>query len=262
MSTDIAEVETIRAEVAPVVERAASMVIVTPNDYAAAGEVCKSVNRMIRVVGERFDPAVDQAYQAHRAATALRASFLDPLKSAKKIISDKQLVWSREQEAIRLKEQARLQAEADERARKEREKAEAAARLQREREAQAQRDAEEARKRAAAATNEAERRKAQAEAERRQAEANAAAAKAEAREEAAAAVVAPVVTVASTAPVVKGQSIRKTWKAVVVDAALVPREWLVVNDQALQAFAKATKGACPVAGVTFIEETGLSSSSK
>jgi hypothetical protein len=47
--------------------------------------------------------------------------------------------------------------------------------------------------------------------------------------DAAAVAPAPVITVASVAPVVKGQSLRKTWRAVVVDAAQVPREWLVVN---------------------------------
>lgn len=86
--------------------------------------------------------------------------------------------------------------------------------------------------------------------------------KAEALREQAAAIVAPVVTVATAAPVIKGQSIRKTWRAVVVDAAKVPREWLIVNDQALQAFARSTKGAVPVAGVEFKEEIGLASSSR
>jgi hypothetical protein len=84
----------------------------------------------------------------------------------------------------------------------------------------------------------------------------------EARLEQAAAVIAPVVTVAAVTPVIAGQSVRKTWKARVVNQALVPREWLVVNEKALDAFAKATKGAVPVAGVEMYEETGLASSSK
>lgn len=84
----------------------------------------------------------------------------------------------------------------------------------------------------------------------------------EQRMEQAAAVVAPVVEVASVRPVVTGQSIRKTWRARVVDAKAVPREWLVVNDTALQAFARSTKGAVPVAGVEFFEEASLASASR
>ena len=71
------------------------------------------------------------------------------------------------------------------------------------------------------------------------------------------AVVAPVVTLAPVAPRVEGVQTRKTWKARVVDAALVPREFLTVNQAALDAFAKAVKGATPVAGVEFYEDATL-----
>jgi hypothetical protein len=73
----------------------------------------------------------------------------------------------------------------------------------------------------------------------------------------AAAVVAPVVTVAPMAEKQKGESTRKIWKARVVDAAKVPRQWLMVNEKALDAYAKATKGVSPVSGVEFYEESQL-----
>jgi len=84
----------------------------------------------------------------------------------------------------------------------------------------------------------------------------------EQRMEQAASVIAPVVTVASVAPVVSGQSIRKTWTAKVVDVSLVPREWMVVNEKALDSFAKATKGAVKVPGVEFVEVASLASSGR
>lgn len=118
---------------------------------------------------------------------------------------------------------------------------------------------EEQRKLQAAADDKARR-------EREALEKKAAAMKTEAKrqeyQEAAAAVVAPVVEVAKVTPAVAGQSIKKTWRAVVVDAGKVPREWLVVNEPALQAFARSTKGAVPVAGVEMYEESSLSSGSK
>lgn len=79
------------------------------------------------------------------------------------------------------------------------------------------------------------------------------------RLEMAAAVVSPVVTVASAAPVIAGQSIRKTYKANVIDVDAVPREWMVVNLDALNAFARSTKGAVKVAGVEFVEVESLAS---
>jgi hypothetical protein len=83
--------------------------------------------------------------------------------------------------------------------------------------------------------------------------------KQEAYREQAAMVQAPVVMVATAAPVVKGQSVRKKWRARVVDAAKVPRAWLIVNDPALQAFAANTKGSVPVEGVEFWEDSVLAS---
>lgn len=84
----------------------------------------------------------------------------------------------------------------------------------------------------------------------------------EQRMEQAASVIAPVVQVASVAPVVSGQSVRKTWTAKVVDSELVPREWMVVNQSALDAFARSTKGAVKVPGVEFVESMSLASSGR
>lgn len=79
----------------------------------------------------------------------------------------------------------------------------------------------------------------------------------ERRLEQAAQVIAPMIQVATAVPVIAGQSVVKRWKAVVVNVDLVPREYMVVNDTALQALARATKGAVKVAGVQFVEEVGF-----
>lgn len=54
-----------------------------------------------------------------------------------------------------------------------------------------------------------------------------------------------------------GERTRKTWKARVINESLVPREFLIVNEAALDAFARTTKGATNVAGVEFYEESIL-----
>jgi len=81
--------------------------------------------------------------------------------------------------------------------------------------------------------------------------------KREALIEQAAMVIAPVIQVALAAPKVQGVSTRKTWKAEVIDVALVPREFMTVNQVALDAYARATKGAMQVAGVRFFEQESM-----
>lgn len=75
------------------------------------------------------------------------------------------------------------------------------------------------------------------------------------RMEQAAEIVAPVVVIAPVAQKVQGESAVKVWKARVVNAALVPREWLIVDEQQLGAFARATKGTKAISGVEFYAET-------
>ena len=262
MSSELVRVEEIQREVAPVLQRAGALQIVTPADYAGAADFLKTVKVAEKRVVDFFAPMVAANLAATRATNTAKANVLDPLVAAEATIKQKALAWSQEQERIRRAEEDRLNAIEQERARKEREKAEAAARLLREKELATQREADAARQRAAQAKNAADRERLQREAEARQKEATAAAAKAEAKEEAAASVVANAVTVASVAPEIRGQSIRVTWKARVVDAAKVPREWLVVNQQALDAFARSTRGAVAVAGVEMYSENVLASTSK
>lgn len=126
----------------------------------------------------------------------------------------------------------------------------------------------------------AEQRRLQAEAderarrEREALERKAASMKTEAKQEeyreAAASVQAPVVQVATVAPVVKGQSIRKAWKARLDSLSVltgipegdVRLSFVTFDQSAANRFAAATKGAVGVAGVTFYEEALLASRSR
>ena len=59
-------------------------------------------------------------------------------------------------------------------------------------------------------------------------------------------------------PKSKGTAMRELWSAVVVDPSLVPREYLIVNQKALDALARATKGSVTIPGVKF-EKTFVNS---
>ena len=70
------------------------------------------------------------------------------------------------------------------------------------------------------------------------------------------AIVAAPVAVAAPAEYkmpVGGGNTRMAWKARVVNADLVPREYMVIDMPAIQAVAKATKGKAVIPGVEFVE---------
>jgi hypothetical protein len=227
MSDD--SVQVIRADVATVAERAASVTVATPEQYQGAGDFLKAIKAAQKRVGDFFGPMKTRAHAAWKAITEQETETLLPLKDAEAVLKQKMVRYATEQERIRAAEQARLQAEADEAARRERE------RLEKE----------------AAKLKTPEKR--------------------EERLAAAAAIVAPVVNVASTTPDIKGQGLRKTWKARVVDrkaaatAMLAWPDWtayLTINEAELNRFAARTKGAVQVAGVEMYDETTLASASK
>jgi len=272
METELIKVDELRAEVAPVVQRATDMVIVTPADYTIAAENLKDNKRLQAKADEMFI-APWRKTKADAVANMKKWDdlLIKPLERAEHILKDKQLAWTKETERVRKAEEDRLNAIEQERTRKEREKQEAAARLQREKEAQAQREADEARRKAANAKNLADRERLQREAAARQKEASAAAAKAQAKEEAAANVQANTVTVASIAPKIKGQSIRKTWKARIIDpkaavmALMQFPDWpayIEIDQVQLDKFAARTRGAVKMAGVKMYEDSTLASTSK
>lgn len=92
--------------------RAAAIVIQSPEDYAQAGEFGVTIQTQIRAFEEKFEPTVAAALKAHREATSLRNSVVDPLKKAKTIIADKMSGWNREQrEKARREEAERIAAQ-------------------------------------------------------------------------------------------------------------------------------------------------------
>jgi len=67
--------------------------------------------------------------------------------------------------------------------------------------------------------------------------------------------IATPITVGITAP--KGSSTRQIWKATVIDAALVPYQFKIVNEKALNAYAAAMKESAVVPGVRFYAEESV-----
>ena len=235
---------------------AKDLAVETSDDFAEAGERLKEIKSAAKRVADFFRPMKQRADETKKAILDAEKKLALPLAEAEVLTKAAMLEYQRAEEEKRLAEQRRLQAEADERARRERERIEQAAAKQRAIEAEARAKAEAARL-AAEQASAAERKKLLAEAEAADRKAAAAVAKQEMQAGAVAAVVAPVVQVPSAAPKVAGINTKKIWKARVVDANLVPREFLIVNQAALDAFARGLKEGARVPGVEFYCETTM-----
>lgn len=240
---------------------ARSLSIVTPVQYAEAGDQLKTIKAVAKRVEDFFGPMKRNAAATHKAICARENELLKPLGDAEKLAKAAMVTYTRAEEEKRIAEQRRLQAIADEAAMRERQKAEAEAARQRQLEAEARAKAEAARK-AAEEASAAERKKLLAAAAAADRKAEAASIKAEAQVETAAAVMAPVVQIASRTEKVAGLSTRKAWKFRVVNPLLVPREFLIIDEQRLQKYAAAMKEQAQVAGVEFYTDDILSARGK
>lgn len=217
--TEIVEVTPeLKGNVSKVEAWAGALVIKTPAEYSVALQTVQRIKAIRFNVVDFFKLSKDSAYAAWKAIVANEKSFTDKLDAAEKTAKRVLLAYQEAEEAKRIAEERRLQAIADEKARKERERIEA--------------QAEKAR---AAGKEE----------------------KAEALQEKAEAV-APAAVVVESRIQDTAQSVKRTWKARIIDANAVPREWCIPDEKALDAFANSTKGMKPVAGVEFFEEKSLS----
>lgn len=179
---------------------------------------------------------------------------LDKLSNADHILESGRLTYSREQEKLR--------AETEEKLRRAAEAEEAKKRAIKEAQEAKWRAEEEAKRKEAArleaiaanAKNEKARKAAEEAAAKARAEAEKAAKLAEERREQAAnvQVVAPVL--ASTVTKSNGIGASKNWKFRIINSALVPREYLIVDDKKLGALARGTQGTVRVIGVEFYFE--------
>jgi hypothetical protein len=247
----------VKTDIERLAEWSKNIVVTNPTQRATVYEATKGVKTRKAQVLEFYKDMKTKARAAWQGIVDKEKSYTDILDTFEAAAKRAILKYDTEEEQKRIAEQRRLQAIADEKARVEREKAEAEARRQRAIEEEARQKAEAARRAAEQASAE-ERARLLKEAEAAERKAAAANAKAETKTELAAAVVAPVVEIAPTVEKQKGETTKTTWKARIINAALVPREYCVPNEKELDAIAKATKGSKQIPGVEFYPEQTLS----
>lgn len=202
-------------EVMDVEAQARAVKITDAASYVAAGELWKAIKALRKKVDETFGPIISAAFRAHKAAVAKRNEMDNPLMAAEKIVKSAMSIWDYEQERLRKEEQARL--------------------------------AEIARK------EEEERRLLEAIAAEEEAKAMGAT-KEEAAQEAAAIMEEPVYVpppvVPKAVPKLQGGPVyRETWTFEVVNAAIIPREYLTPDMTKIGGVVRAMKGATNIPGI-------------
>lgn len=209
----------LRQETAPIISRVESLTITGQETQIEASELLKAIKTGIKKVKEKLDPICDASFKAHKANTGLRNELTDPLTRAENILKQKLSAYISEQERIQQKKQA---------------------------EAEAKARAEEEKKRLDL----------EARAEKWEAKGNAEKAETLRFEAETVAIIPQVVQLESVK--VQGIHTVELWGFEITDITQVPREYMIVNELALNALARATKGALQLPGIKFISRKTIS----
>jgi len=206
--------------------KASSMIVASQTDYEMAGNVRKDIKAMTNNISAYWKPKKDQAYQLHKSLVQAERDMLTPLETADKLIDMRMGDYRREVERQRAEaERERLRVEAE--ARK---AAEDAAKLLAEASGKDELDEEDV----------AILMMAQSDAEN-------------------SALLADSINDAPQAAKMQGISVRKTWKARVVNQAIVPISIAgimirPIDLSALNKLAATSKGEFECPGVEFYQE--------
>jgi hypothetical protein len=217
--------ETVKSDALAWPERAAALRVTDTQSYTIASEMLKGIKALRNRIADVFDKHISAAHAQHKALVKEKADAEAPLTQAEGTIKRSLIAYSEEQERIRKAEERRL-AEIARKAEEDRRMAEAAA-LEAE----------------ALATGDVEM-------------------LATANEIVEAPLVAPVVTLPKATPTVSGISYREVWKFRVTNVALVPREFLAVDETKIGGVVRAMKGLAKIPGVEVYSEKVASASGR
>ena len=212
MTTAIALPEPMIREASSIVAAAQSLVVNDDDSYRYAGEFQRSAKQVIAKIDAFYDPLVESANKTHKTLTGARKADRDPVQAAADLAARKMGAYKAEMERQRIAEEAALKAKAAEEAR-----------LANELMAQA--------------------------AEEDIGTDDSVAESIRAVEEVVVAHAVAAVHVENLTPKVDGQVSRANWKFEVVDANLIPREYMTVDLKAIGAMVRARKDATNIPGV-------------
>lgn len=220
----------LESEVPAVVQQANAITVTDPASAAKAADFLRTIKTMLGRVADAYDGIVEAAHKAHKTAVAKRKEFTDPLQQAESVIKRRIGDYQMAEERKRRELEDKLRREAEE-----------AARIETER----LRAAEETRRLEEAMALEASGDKVAADEIL------------EAPVVVEQVIAAPVI-VAPTAPKLEGVSGRTTWRYRIINAALIPREYLMPNETMIGGTVRAQKDKTKIPGVEVYPDTSIS----
>ena len=113
--------EMLKSNALTIYSYAKDLKVVNQEDYLAAGETLKGIKEVKKRIEDYFAPIKKSAYDTWKGITAKESDALKLINEADLIVRNEARKYLTEQERIRKAEQARLEAEAQERAWKEQE---------------------------------------------------------------------------------------------------------------------------------------------
>lgn len=262
--TDLSTIDAppeLAANVAACVQWSTANDIASPADLQLTADHLRGLKSLLKQADDFFDGPIRSAHELHKTLVGRKKIVTAPLADAEAIDKRKMLAYQQAEAAAAEAERRRLQAIIDAAAAKERQAAEAEATRQMNIQAEAQRKADAARQEAFDA-NAADRKRLAAIAARADAKAAEAGSKAADQSLAAASVIAPQATVQSVAPVVKGIATVTTWAFEVVDAALVPDQYKLIDTAAIGKVVRALGSRASIPGVRVFSNSTLSARAK
>lgn len=109
----MAEIIELEKQAVAVDEKARGMAVRNQAQYSEANGFVVNIKNLQKQVKDTFGPIIKKAHEAHREAKDQETKHLEPLLKAEELIKGKMMTYLREQEAIRLEAERKLQADAD-----------------------------------------------------------------------------------------------------------------------------------------------------
>lgn len=235
MSTETALVEEIRE----ITSAGHNVTVTCDDDYEMAGDFLGELKEKEKSARAFFEPMVKAAHRAHKEVKARENEVVQPLVEAKKALGAVMGRYQVKVEAGRERERIQLQKEADEAALVNAERLEGKAE-----EAKTGKMEEAARLEKAGRPEEAARMEAAARLEE--------AAWLKMSEKA---LDPEPVAMTTIVPKVENTSVRTFWKYEIVDEPKIPREYMIVDEQAIGAMVRAQKDRTSIPGVRVYSDT-------
>lgn len=106
------EIKEAETKALSIVDQAHAVIVTNGESYTLAGELWKTIKNMKEEVNNVFKPIIDAAHKAHKEALAQKAKIYDPLDTAGREIKSSMSAYDEEQERIRLEKEIELREEA------------------------------------------------------------------------------------------------------------------------------------------------------